>query len=290
MDALLQRVAALSCWSETVDPQPLAGGLTNHNFRVRDAGQEYVVRVGDDLPEHGVLRSNEVNAARAAYRAGLGPEIIHVEPSIMVMRYVAGQALLPEQICQPAMLERLLVTLQCCHRQVAAYLQPGVLSFWVFQVNRSYISLLQQVSSPYCPDLPTLLEYNASLEQAVGPVHIVFSHNDMLAANFIDDGDRLWLLDWEYAGFNSPLFDLANLAANNALPQEQERWLLQQYFAGAEDERIWQRYQAMKCASLLREGLWSMVSEHYSKLDYDYTAYTHQNMACFEQAWLVFNP
>ncbi len=290
MDALLQRVASLSCWSETVDPQPLAGGLTNHNFRVRDAGQEYVVRVGDDLPEHGVLRSNEVNAARAAYRAGLGPEIIHVEPSIMVMRYVAGQALLPEQICQPAMLERLLATLQCCHRQVAAYLQPGVLSFWVFQVNRSYISLLQQVGSPYCPDLPTLLEYNASLEQAVGPVHIVFSHNDMLAANFIDDGDHLWLLDWEYAGFNSPLFDLANLAANNALPQEQERWLLQQYFTGAEDERIWQRYQAMKCASLLREGLWSMVSEHYSKLDYDYTAYTHRNMACFKQAWLVFIP
>ncbi len=262
--------------------------MTNHNFRVRDAGQDYVVRVGADLPEHGVSRCNEVNAARAAYRAGLGPEIIHVEPSIMVMRFIEGQVLTPEQVRQPTTLQRLLEIVRSCHHEVAEYLRPGVLNFWVFQVNRSYISQLQQAQSSYCSDLPILRQRNTILEQAVGPVHLVFSHNDMLAANFIDDGDRMWLLDWEYAGFNSPLFDLANLAANNVLPEEQQRWLLKHYFDNVVDDRLWYRYQAMKCASLLRESLWSMVSELHSKLDYDYTTYTRQNMACFKQAWLTF--
>jgi len=288
MNTWLQQIAQLPCWTTRVDPVPLDGGLTNHNFRVRDAGQEFVVRVGADLPEHGVLRYNEINAARAAYQAGLGPEIIYVEPSIMVMRYIEGQVLSPKQIHQPATLQRLLEVVQCCHQAVAGYLCPGVLSFWVFQVNRSYISLLQQAKKPNNYNLTTLLQHNSVLEQTVGPVNIVFSHNDMLAANFIDDGKRLWLLDWEYAGFNSPLFDLANLAANNALPKELERWLLQHYFDTAVDNRLWNRYQAMKCASLLREGLWSMVAEQHSKLDYDYTTYTSQNMASFEQAWLTF--
>jgi len=127
------------------------------------------------------------------------------------------------------------------------------------------------------------------LEQTVGAVSLVFSHNDLLAANFIDDGERLWLLDWEYAGHNSPLFDLANLAANNDLSEEGERWLLQNYFTTTADERLWQRYRAMKCASLLRETLWSMVSEKYSKLAYDYRQYTVQNMASFERAWQTFD-
>ena len=62
---------------------------------------------------------------------------------------------------------------------------------------------------------------------------LVFGHNDLLPANLIDDGSRLWLIDWDYAGFNSPLFDLANLASNNQLAEEQEAWLLEAYYRGS---------------------------------------------------------
>ncbi len=286
---ILQRITHLPCWSNRVSPQPLAGGLTNHNFLVQDGDQAFVVRLGADLPEHGVLRQHEVNAARAAFLAGLGPEVIYTEPSIMVMRFIEGQVLSPKQLQDPGMLQRLLPVIQCCHHELAAYLAPGVLSFWVFQVNRSYMTLLKNHTSPYNRQLPALQQYNTILEQTVGAVSLVFSHNDLLAANFIDDGERLWLLDWEYAGHNSPLFDLANLAANNDLSEEGERWLLQNYFTTTADERLWQRYRAMKCASLLRETLWSMVSEKYSKLAYDYRQYTVQNMASFERAWQTFD-
>jgi len=92
----------------------------------------------------------------------------------------------------------------------------------------------------------------------------------------------------DYAGFNSPLFDLGGLASNNGLTEPQERWLLETYFETALTDALWHRYQAMKCASLLRETMWSMVSEIHSKLDFDYPAYTRQNLARFEAAFDAF--
>jgi thiamine kinase-like enzyme len=107
----------------------------------------------------------------------------------------------------------------------------------------------------------------------------------MVAANFIDTPEKLWLIDWDYAGFNSPLFDLSNLATNNDLSQVQEQWLLQSYFECDLSDELWRSYCAMKCASLLRESMWSMVSEQYSKLDFDYQAYTQENITHFDRAY-----
>ena len=114
------------------------------------------------------------------------------------------------------------------------------------------------------------------------------THNDLLAANFIDDGRRLWLIDWDYAGFNSPLFDLGGLASNNELSPSDEKWLLETYFERPLDDDLERRYRAMKCASLLRETMWSMVSEIHSAIDFDYAAYTAGNLARFEAAWAEF--
>jgi thiamine kinase-like enzyme len=116
----------------------------------------------------------------------------------------------------------------------------------------------------------------------------VFGHNDLLPGNFIDDGQRIWLVDWDYAGFNSPLFDLANLAANNDYPPEMERDLLGLYFGTPPDEGLLRSYAAIKCASALRETLWSMVQEVHSTLDFDYVQYTEDNLARFEQAYAGF--
>jgi hypothetical protein len=79
-------------------------------------------------------------------------------------------------------------------------------------------------------DLPRYLAAAEWLEAAVGLVEIAFGYNDLLAVNLIDDGARLWLVDWEYAGFNSPLFDLGGLASNNELPPDLEGRLLELYF------------------------------------------------------------
>ena len=116
----------------------------------------------------------------------------------------------------------------------------------------------------------------------------MFGHNDLLAGNFIDDGERLWLVDWEYAGFNSPLFDLGGLASNSAMPDALREALLETYFDRPASGELRLRFAAMTAASLLRETMWSMVSEIHSALDFDYRAYTVENLNRFEAAYAAF--
>jgi thiamine kinase-like enzyme len=175
-----------------------------------------------------------------------------------------------------------------CHREIPKHHTGPTLLFWVFQVARSYAAVLQAGGSRHAPSLPRFEAIARELEAAVGPVQLVFSHNDLLAANFIDDGKRLWLVDWEYAGFNSPLFDLGGLASNSELDRDLEAWMLEDYFEAPLTAESRRRYAAMKCASLLRETMWSMVSEIHSTLDFDYGAYTAENQKRFQEAYEQF--
>ena len=132
--------------------------------------------------------------------------------------------------------------------------------------------------------MPDLLARVERLEQVVGSIDVVSGHNDLLAANFIDDGVRLWLIDWDYAGFNSPLFDLGGPVSNNQLSKSQTGFVLDRYF-GTVDAALRRRLAAMICASLLREAVWSMVSEVHSTIAFDYAAYTDDYLTRFELAW-----
>ena len=282
------RVAGLAIWFGRVDPLPLTGGITNQNFTVEDRGRRYVVRVGNDILVHGVVRANELAASRAAHLAGLSPGVVHAEPGILVLDFVEGRTFAPEDVRNPANLERLVDMVRRCHRDIPQYLRgPGAM-FWVFHVVRDYAHTLREANSRHAPLLPDLLARVARLEAAVGPIEVVFGHNDLLAANFIDDGQRLWLVDWEYAGFNSPLFDLGGLASNSELSPAQAERALGLYFGRPVDDDLRRRAAAMTAASLLRETMWSMVSEIHSTVDFDYAAYTAENLRRFEAAYATF--
>ena len=285
MDMDLARIAALPCWRGPVSPRRLAGGITNVNYVVEDGGEKFVVRLGGDIPVHQVMRFNELAASRAAHAAGISPEVVHGEPGVMVLRFVEGRVFAEADVREPANLERVVTLLNKVHHDIPKHLRGPVLLFWVFHVIRDYGHTLIEGRSRHMERVPRLVAAAAAMERAVGPVDLVFGHNDLLAANLIDDGARLWLIDWDYAGFNSPLFDLANLASNNQLPEDRERWLLEAYFGAAVSDGVWRAYAAMKCASLLRETLWSMVSEIHSTLDFDYAAYTAENLARFERTY-----
>lgn len=282
------RAAGLSVWKRPVEPVPLGGGITNLNFVVEDAGSKYVVRVGDDIPVHQIMRFNERAASRAAFAAGISPEVIHNETGILVLRFVEGLTCGPAEIRDPDRLARIVPLLRRVHHDMPKHLRGALLAFWVFHVIRDYAHTLHEAKSRHTPRLQGLVDIAARLEKAVGPVELVFGHNDLLASNFIDDGERIWLLDWDYAGFNSPLFDLSNLASNNELTGEQETWMLSTYYGRAPDEGLMRGYGAMKCASLLRETMWSMVSEIYSELDFDYASYTDDYLDRFARAHSAF--
>ncbi|MGH6901613.1 MAG: phosphotransferase, partial [Geminicoccaceae bacterium] len=256
----------------------------NHNFLVEDRGQRFFVRIGQDFEVHNVLRRFELAASRAAHAAGLAPEVVYAEPGAMVFRYVEGRTLAPADVREPAMLERIVPLLRTCHREMPRHFRGPAPIFWVFQVLRDYAARLAEEQHRLAAGLPRYLAAAERLEAAVGPVEVAFGHNDLLAANLIDDGKRLWLVDWEYAGFNSPLFDLGGLASNNELAPELEERLLELYFDAPVTDELRRRYGAMKCASLLREAMWSMVSELHLTVDFDYVAYTADNLDRFERA------
>jgi thiamine kinase-like enzyme len=288
MTPALIRARALPIWSGPVDPQPLGGGITNVNFLVEDAGRRLVVRIGDDIPEHQVMRFNEVAASRAANAAGVSPAVVHAEPGALVLEHIEGRTLEAADVRDPACLPGILDLVARAHRGIPRHLRGPVLMFWVFHVIRDYAARLVRDASRHAGALPGFLKAAEALEAAVQPVDIVFGHNDLLAANLIDDGSRLWLIDWDYAGFNSPLFDLGGLASNNGFGESQEAWMLERYFDRPADAALWRRYRAMKCAAALRECLWSMVSEIHSGLAFDFAAYTATNRAAFEAAYADF--
>jgi thiamine kinase-like enzyme len=282
------RIRKLPCWSGKVEPVPLAGGITNKNYLVADAGRKFVVRIGQDIPIHGVMRFNELAASRAAFSAGISPEVVYAEPGALVLRFIEGRAFTPELVRDPALLPAAVDLVKRCHEEIPRHLSGPVLMFWVFHIIRGYAAELRARVSRHAARLPRLIECAEHLEREVGPVSIVFGHNDLLAANFIDDGRRLWLIDWDYAGFNSPLFDLGGLISNNELDAAQTRFVLERYF-GQVDAALERRLAAMKCASLLREATWSMVSEIHSRIDFDYPAYTADYLGRFERAYDEFS-
>ena len=284
-EAAARKAAGLACWRGAVAPIPLGGGISNHNFLVENHGGRFFVRIGEDFEVHNVLRRFELAASRAAHAAGIAPEVVHAEPGAMVFRHIDGRTLEPEHVRDPAMLARIVPLVRACHLELPRYFRGPTLAFWVFQVLRDYAARLAEDRHRLSGELPRYLEAAARLETAVGPVEIVFGHNDLLAANLIDDGKRLWLVDWEYAGLNSPLFDLGGLASNNEFPPDLEERLLELYFDAPATDDLRRRYQAMKCASLLREAMWSMVSEVHLTVDFDYEAYTAENLARFEKAY-----
>ena len=281
----IARAAGLACWSGRVAPEPLTGGITNKNYLVRDRRERFVVRIGDDIPVHQVMRFNELAASRAAAAVGLSPPVIHSEPGALVFGFIEGKTLAAEDVRPRPMLTRILPLIRRCHREMPEHLRGPALIFWVFHILRDYAGTLREGKSRWIAELPRLLGAAAKLEAAIGAIDVVYGHNDLLPANFIDDGTRLWLIDWDYAGFNSPLFDLGNLCSNNEVAPEDEDWLLEAYFERPLDDGLRRRYQTMKCASLLREAMWGMVSEIHSTLDFDYCAYTSDYLARFERAY-----
>lgn len=284
----LDRVMTLPIWQGEACAEPLGGGITNINFVVRDAEKKVVVRIGDDIPVHQILRFNELAASLAAHAAGISPRVLYHQPGVLVIAHIEGRTLSAADFADDDLRGQALDLVARTHRMIPHHLRGPVLSFWVFHVLRNYAATLREWNSPHLGALPDLMAEAQRLEAAVGRIDMVFGHNDLLPANFIHDGARMWLIDWDYAGFNSPLFDLGGFAANNGLAEAQERGMLTEYFGAAPDAALWRSYLAMKAAAALREALWSMISEQQSELDFDYAAYTRSTLSTYRAAFDAF--
>jgi thiamine kinase-like enzyme len=278
-DAVVDRVAA-RLGTVQDGPTPLPGGITNRNFRVRADGEDYVVRVaGRDTELLGIDRHAEHEAAVAAARAGIAPEVALFVPedSCLVTRFVAGRTLVDgRELCAAGILERAARALRSFHAG-----PPLRASFSAGRIGAAYrdVALARGVELPdaYAPAARLVAEIEAALE---GPEHApVPCHNDLLTANFLVDGERLWIVDWEYAGMGDRYFDLGNLAVNNGLDEPDEERLLAAYFGEPPSAGRCACLRLMRLASDYREAMWGVAQQGLSDLDFDFVAYADEHFS-----------
>jgi thiamine kinase-like enzyme len=260
-------------------PQALDGGITNRNYRVRMGDGDYVVRVsGKDTSVLGIDRGAECEATRIAARLGVAPEVAAFLPQhdCLVTRFVAGRPVAEAELRAEPILSAVAGLLRTVHGG-----PPLPARFDAFAIVRSY---RDEIVARGGAEPAAYARADAAAQRIaavlVGPDHApVACHNDLLAGNILRDGERLRIVDWEYAGMGDRFFDLANLSVNNGFAAADEARLLEVYF----DEPPTARHRAvlslMRVMSDFREAMWGAVQAVVSDMDVDYDAYAAEHFA-----------
>ncbi len=278
-----QKIEKIPYWTGSITWETLKGGLSNESFTVTQGDEKFVVRFGKDYPFHHVFRDREIMATRAAHAAGFAPELVYGEPGIMISRFIEAKTYDASDV--QANIPRIADTVKHFHTTMPQHISGPGFIFWVFHVIRDYANTLKEGGSRMIEHVPGYLELAGEFENAQIPLPIIYGHHDFLPANFMDDGSKLWVIDFEYAGFSTAMFDLAGVASNAEFNVDQSEELLSRYFGVSPDPSMKKSHSAMQCASLLREAMWSMVSElHLDAPGVDYVAYTEENLERLETA------
>lgn len=276
---------SLPIWEDDIVIEALSGGLTNLNYRVVDGDRCYAARTGQDDPALGISRATELSCTRTAARLGIAPTVVYSAPGVLVCEFISdATTLTPELVREPARLERIVRSIHAIHAVGSE--ETGQLQlFCPFQVARTYLELAAGENLPLPTDCGEDLEQRLrDLQARIGPYTPTFTHNDMMPGNFLDTGDRIWVIDWEYSGMGHPLFDLAGLSSNCEFDEDLDRQLCGLY--GVSGQAI-EEYRVMKAMAALRESLWAVVQGAQTRIEFDYDGYRDDNyrkFVTYEQA------
>jgi thiamine kinase-like enzyme len=264
----------------------LDGGITNRNFRVNFGGTDYVVRLpGKRTALLGIDRQAECIANKAAADLGIAPHVAALlsEPSALVTAFVSGREMKADELREPETIAEVAHDLRSLHDSDTD-LPSG---FDSFRLVEEYAETGRANGSEPPDGYDEALKAAHSIERAVRdqPGHEpVPAHNDLLPANFLRDGTRMQLIDWEYAGMGDRWFDLGNFAVNNELDDDQEAQLLEAYFGEPPDERRRATLKLFRFMSDFREGMWGVVQAGVSELDFDFRDYAQKHFDRLEKA------
>ena len=264
----------------------LEGGITNRNFRVNFGGTDYVVRLPGKRTELlGIDRQAECIANKAAAELGIAPKVAALleEPSCLVTVFVSGREMKAEELRERETIAEVAHDLRRLHDSGTDL--PS--EFDSFRLVEQYAETGRANGSEPPEGYDAALEAAHAIERAVRdqPGHEpVPAHNDLLPANFLRDGDRMQLIDWEYAGMGDRWFDLGNFAVNNELDDEQEAQLLEAYFGEPPDDRRRATLKLFRFMSDFREAMWGVVQTGLSELDFDFREYAQKHFDRLEKA------
>ena len=272
----LQRVPELSGRELTLTP--LSGGITNRNFLITIRGERvrYVIRLaGNDTHLLGISREVEHAATVAAAGVGVGPEVTaFIRPEgYLVTRFIEGSPVTLEEVREEDTLARVADSLRRIHSGPPI---PGL--FVPLRIVEAYRALAQArgVRIPPEYELASAIARRIELACLADPIELRPCHNDLLNANFIDDGSRIRIVDWEYAGMGDPFFDLGNFSINHELTPDDDAWLLAAYEGQAHIGHL-ARLSLMRVVSDFREAMWGVLQQGISTLDVDFVAYAGEH-------------
>ncbi len=269
LDEVIDRIPE---WTgATVVTSGLGGGITNLNYRVDVGGESFVVRIpGKDSELLGIDRRREYVCTLAASQSGVGPEVVHFleAAGVLVTRFIAGRGMSVEEIGRPTTVRRVAESLRRYHSGPPF---PG--AFSAFETVQEYLRISRS-GAPLPAAMDWMVERARIIDGAMRTVPRPRRpcHNDLLLANFIDDGHLIRIIDWEYAAMGDPFFDLGNFAVHQGFSDAQEAMLMEAYLGQATAPDL-ARLKLMKILSDLREAMWGMVQVTISTLDYDFVAY-----------------
>lgn len=252
----------------------LTGGITNRNVRVDATGStdQWVIRLaGNDTHLLGISREVEHAATVAAAGVGVGPEVTaFIRPEgYLVTRFIVGSPVSDEAVHRPDTLGRIADSLRRVHDGPAI---PGL--FVPLRTCEAYRALALERGVVIPPAYEAAAVIGRLIERATlaAPIELRPCHNDLLNTNFIDDGVRIRIIDWEYAGMGDPFFDLGNFSVNHGLSEEEDRYLLAAYDGSVSAARL-ARLTLMRVVSDFREAMWAVLQEGISSLDMDFATY-----------------
>jgi thiamine kinase-like enzyme len=252
-----------------LDVVPLAGGLTNQNFKVTVDGRSYVARLSSASGSLlAIDREAEYVNSVAAARAGVAPAVAGYVPqaSVLVVDWVDGRTLTDDDVQDEATLTRIAAV---CRQLHAGPRFQG--DFDMFVLQRRYLDVVLErgfrLPEGYLDHLPTVDRLRGALAVRAEPT--VPCNNDLLAANLIDDGRRIWLIDYEYSGNNDACFELGNIASEANLPVELLEQLVTDYYGHRSRSKI-ARARLLGLMSWYGWTLWASIQDGVSSLDFDF--------------------
>jgi thiamine kinase-like enzyme len=257
----------------------LGGGITNRNFKVTVEDEAFVLRMGGAKTSLlGIDREVEHTAGRRAFEVGVGPEVVHFEPSEgwLVARFIDGLPISLIEMRNPTMLARVAAALRAFHDSAPAI--PGRFDPWAVVDDYRKTAEAHGVEIP--DEFADARAVAERIRAAHGPQPLAPCHNDLLNANFLDDG-AIRIVDWEYAGMGDRFFDLANFSVNHEFDLDDDRRLLRAYFGEARESDL-ASLRLMRYMSDFREAMWGVLQSGISDLKFDFKGYARKHFARME--------
>ena len=270
-------------FTEKITVERFGEGLSNYSFLVTCNNKRFVAKFLNNLLLFHTTHLQEIAANKAAHKLDIAPQIMYYDNKVIIFEYIQSKNLTNEEIKEEKTLKNIIDLLKIIHKKMPYYFRGPAMINWNFYSVRDYVRTLRKINSPYIEKLNNFLKDIAIFEDISVPFDIVFIHGDFFPSNILNDGKKLWFVDWEYSGFNSSLHDLGSISKHGEFNQKEDNFILEQYYEVPITSKLYRQFHAIKCSSLLKEVLWSMIAEIKPPIDYDFRQYTKEKLDVYRK-------